>query len=92
MQNVNSIDVTFLSRSCGDWVNEKYPTIVPLAAEAINTIDEGNELDVPNLIPPDYGHFNESNDDDCDDDIGQGDDLQIPVAFILKHRNYESDD
>ncbi len=43
-------DVTFLDKSFGDWANVKDPAI-PLATEVIDTVDEDNEGDVPNLIP-----------------------------------------
>ncbi len=43
------MDVTFLDKSYGDWANVKDPAIFPLLAEVIDTIDEDNELDVPNI-------------------------------------------
>ncbi len=57
----------------------KDTAIVQLIAEAINTNHEDNELDAPNLIPPDYRPNDESYDDD--DGIGQSENLQIPVPF-----------
>ncbi len=69
----------------------KYPAIVLLAAEAINTIDQEIKVDAPNLIPPDHGTYNESYDDD-DAGICQGDDLHIPFLLFSKHGNYAFDD
>ena len=44
----------------------------------IDTIDENNELDAPNLVPPDHS----SDDESMVDDNGtyQGDDFQIPPS------------
>ena len=68
--------MTFLNKSYGDWANVKEPAIVPVATEEICTIDEYDEMDVPDLIPSDHGTENESNSDN-DDDIDQGNDPQI---------------
>ena len=81
-----SRDVTFLNKPYGDWENVKDPAIVPLTAEVIDTIDEDDEVDEPNLIPPDDKSMIE------DDDTSQGIDFQIPVLSIPKHGNYVSDD
>ncbi len=45
-----SRDVNFLDISFGDWANVKDPEIVPLATEMIDTFEENNELDTPNLV------------------------------------------
>ncbi len=82
--------MTLLDKSFGDWANVKDPTIVPLATEEIDTIDEDYEVDVPNLIPPDHVSDDKSMVDD--DHTCQGDDLWILVPSILKHGNYDFDD
>ena len=62
-QIVLSTDVTFLNKSYGDQANVKEPAILPVATEEICTIDEYNEMDVPDLILSDHGTENECNDD-----------------------------
>ncbi len=84
-----SKDVTFLEKSFEDWENVKDPAIVPLTTDMIDTIDENNELDAPNLVPPDHGPDDKSM--IHDDYTRQGDDLQIPVPSILKHGIYVTD-
>ena len=54
-QIVLSRDATFLSKSYGDWANVKESAIVQVATEKISTIDEYDEMYVPDLIPSDHG-------------------------------------
>ncbi len=44
-----SRDVTFLDKSFGDWANVK-----GLTAEMIDTVNENDESDAPNWIPPNH--------------------------------------
>ncbi len=66
----------------------KDPAIFSLALEGIDTINEKNALDPPNLIPPDHVSDDKSMIDD--DETCHGDDFQIPVPSILEHGNYVS--
>ncbi len=68
----------------------KYPAIVPLAAEMIDTIDDNYEVGAPNLIHPDHGPDDKIMIDDAN--THHNDDFQITVPSILKHGNYVSDD
>ena len=68
---VLSRDITFLNKSYEDWTNVKEPAVIPVTTEEICTIDDYDEMDVPDLTPSDHGTENESNSDNADD-IGQG--------------------
>ncbi len=67
----------------------KDPEIVPLTTRVFDTFNEDNEVDVPNLIPPDH----EPDDKNMinDDDTCQVEDFQFHVPSILMNGKYDSD-
>ena len=66
-----SRNVTFLIKSYGDWANVKEQAIAPVTTEEICSIDEYDEMDVPDQISSDHGAENKSNIGN-DDDISKG--------------------
>ncbi len=66
-QIVISRVVTFLTNNQIIWRLGKCEG--PSNGSMIKIIDEDNELDAPNMIPPDHGPDNKSYTDDDDDDV-----------------------
>ncbi len=73
--------MTFLDKSFCDRAKVKDPAIFPLAAKVLDIIDENNEVDVPNPIPPNFVSDDKSMNDD--DDTCQGDEFDFPLPSIL---------